>query len=345
MPIPTCGHRHRGRRGPGPASRHPWGGDRTAARRGGRPAGEPVAVGAGLPGQSAGTGPAAGVPSLRAGGPSPHLGVHRGHRRRLPPVGAGGALAQRALRIAEAACPPGRPRGGGERGDLHDRVGSGARHGLRLRGPPGAADLGSGALATGHGLVAVQYPRRPVPAVVRPPAVLPHPLPSRDRRGTGCLRAGHRDPDGRSHRREEGAGRGVAGPPGVARHAHRASQPGLLLRPHGRGAGPCRRRWVVVRGHALRPRPVQGDQRHHGPPLRRPGAHRDRPAGAGGAAGGRHPGPPGWGRVLCAASRRRRPGGRRPGGRADRGRARGAFRGGRHHPRHRGQLRHRHGPG
>ena len=58
---------------------------------------------------------------------------------------------------------------------------------------------------------------------------------------------------------------------------------------------------------ALRPRPVQGDQRHARPPLRRPGPARDRAPARAAAAGSRHPGPPRRRRVLRAAPRRLRP--------------------------------------
>ena len=56
---------------------------------------------------------------------------------------------------------------------------------------------------------------------------------------------------------------------------------------------PAGRDGSVHRGHALRSRPVQGDQRHHGPQVRRPGTHRGRAPGEVGAPGRRHPGPTG----------------------------------------------------
>ena len=90
------------------------------------------------------------------------------------------------------------------------------------------------------------------------------------------------------------ADRGPAGlrragpPPGDARRAHRPAQPGAAARPA--RAGPGRGQPLGRRGRAAadRPGPLQGDQRHPRPRLRRRAALPGRPAAASGPARRRH---------------------------------------------------------
>ena len=161
--------------------------------------------------------------------------------------------------------------------------------------------MGRPPVALGDGMVAAHCRRRPGHVVVRPRSVHAEPVPVRDHRRPRRLRAGHRHPHGRGHRREEGAGRGPTGPPGPPRHAHRAAQPGPVLRPHRQGPRPGGPGRFGHRGDAVRPRSLQGDQRHHGPQLRRQGSDRGRAPGEFRCSGPGTPWP-GWEGTSSACS-------------------------------------------
>ncbi len=249
----------------------------------------------------------------RAGG-HPHRRRHRPQGGREGTAGVRGTL-------------PGAVR---ERRDRHRHRRHRRQHPGRQQGPPGAVRGRPG----GHD---------------RPPGRRPRPPRGRRRRlgrlrGTGqrqarvlpvrqaVLPAGRRggldppdglaDPRRRRHPAVPGrdaGGRhrplpapGAAAPPGHPRPAHRAAQPGRVLRTAGealRGPGPGR----PVRALLRRPRRLQGGQRQPRPRHRRPAAGRRRGPAEGRAQPARPPGGPARrGRVRRPAGEQpRRAGGRR----------------------------------
>ena len=81
---------------------------------------------------------------------------------------------------------------------------------------------------------------------------------------------------------------GAEPPPGAPRSPHGPPEP-RVLRAAGRARDQRRRRrWLATRRAAHGSRPLQGDQRHAGAPLRRPAAGRAQPASRVGAAPQRH---------------------------------------------------------
>ena len=111
------------------------------------------------------------------------------------------------------------------------------------------------------------------------PAIATAPTSGRTSRSRSCATARAtqlRDSDARGHHRAQ-ARRGGAAPargalrvPGAPRRADRAAEPRALPRPHPAGAAHRRARRRPARRPADRPRPLQGDQRHARPRLRRP---------------------------------------------------------------------------
>ncbi len=241
-----------------------------------------VAGRAGLRGRAGGPRPRGRLPPVRAHRPAAHLvvrGRHRGHGRALCPARA---LARRPDGLAEAAHPDRLSHGQRGRGHLHDRLGPGARHGFRLRGARGARSMRCGPLAPDHGMDALQHRCRPTPSVVRHDTVVPSSRRRRDHRRPRCLRPRDRRSHGRCHRGGEGESRGPSCLSGAARHPDRPAQPCLLLPADRRGARGAAR-FHHCRA-ALRPRPLQGDQRHARAPVRRPDTGRGRPPGPEGVA-------------------------------------------------------------
>ena len=148
----------------------------------------------------------------------------------------------------------------------------------------------------------------------------PDARPLADRRARGrllaaadhpALPAALRDPPRRPRRDREGA-------PGRPRRAHRAAQPRPVPRPRRAGDPHRPPHGDGLHGDADGPQPLQGDQRHPGPPPGRPAPAGGRRAAARDAARERHGRAARRRRVRHRAARRRRPRGRRRrrGGRA-----------------------------
>ena len=130
-----------------------------------------------------------------------------GDRRAADPEPSARAVAGRAARLAAPARSRDGPRRRGHLGDLPQRLGPGAGHGVRLLRAGRSPAVGRGRVARRARVVVDGLRRRPASRVRGLDAVVPQRLAGADDRLPRSVRVRDRDPDGRSDRRAQGARR------------------------------------------------------------------------------------------------------------------------------------------